>query len=30
MTDLLKKINDKARGIKLQKDDFEAYSDAQA
>ena len=30
MTTLLKKINNKARGIKLQKDDFEAYSDAQA
>ena len=30
MTTLLKKINNKARGIKLQKDDHEAYSDAQA
>ena len=30
MTTLLKKINNKARFIKLQKDDFEAYSDAQA
>lgn len=30
MTTLLKKINNKARGIKLQKDDFEAYTDAQA
>lgn len=30
MTTLLKKINNKARFIKLQKDDFEAYSNAQA
>ena len=30
MTVLLKKINNKARGIRLEKDDFEAYSDAQA
>lgn len=30
MTVLLKKINNKARGIRLQKDDFQAYSDAQA
>tara|TARA_B110001450_G_C17559035_1_gene455948 strand:+ start:137 stop:865 length:729 start_codon:yes stop_codon:yes gene_type:complete len=30
MTNLLKKINNKARFIKLQKDDFEAYSNAQA
>ena len=30
MTTLLKKINNKARFIKLQKDDYEAYSNAQA
>jgi len=30
MTVLLKKINNKATHIKLEKDDFEAYSDAQA
>lgn len=30
MTSLLKKINDKSRFIKLSKDDFESYSDAQS
>ena len=30
MTSLLKKINDKSRFIKLKKDDFESYSDAQS
>lgn len=30
MSSLLKKINDKSRLIKLKKDDFESYSDAQS